>query len=94
MSPRNSSRGGANTNADALSKKSNSPNHSSQLQNEVKASSSTPARPSDGSSGNATPATSVSKGHNTMPPPSKPLLEGGSKGGMTSIREEGVTGPG
>ncbi|KAF4890683.1 White collar 1 protein [Colletotrichum viniferum] len=94
VSPRNSSRGGANTNADALSKKSNSPNHSSQLQNEVKASSSTPARPSDGSSGNATPATSVSKGHNTMPPPSKPLLEGGSKGGMTSIREEGVTGPG
>ncbi|KAF6819656.1 white collar 1 [Colletotrichum plurivorum] len=87
VSPRNSSRGGANTNADALSKKSNSPNHASQLQNEVKASSSTPARPSDGSSGNATPATTVSKGHKTMPPPSQPLLEGGSGGGMTSIKE-------
>ncbi|WYZ43053.1 hypothetical protein EsH8_VI_000752 [Colletotrichum jinshuiense] len=89
VSPRNSSRGGGNTNADASSKKSNSPIHSSQLQNEAKASSSTPARPSDGSSGNATPATtvSVSKGHNNMPPPSQPLLEGGSGGGMTSIRE-------
>ncbi|KAK1492615.1 GATA zinc finger [Colletotrichum tamarilloi] len=88
VSPRNSSRGGANTNADALSKKSNSPIHSSQLQNEVKASSSTPARPSD-SSGNGTPATSVSvsKSHQGMPPPSQPLLEGGSGGGMTSIRE-------
>ncbi|KAF9870414.1 GATA zinc finger [Colletotrichum karsti] len=94
VSPRNSSRGGANTNGDALSKKSNSPNHSSQLQNEVKTSSSTPARPGDVTSGNATPATNVSKGHNTMPPPSQPMLEGGSKGGMTSIREEGMTGPG
>ncbi|KAK1520942.1 GATA zinc finger [Colletotrichum abscissum] len=58
------------------------------LQNEVKASSSTPARPSD-SSGNGTPATSVSvsKSHQGMPPPSQPLLEGGSGGGMTSIRE-------
>ncbi|TDZ51597.1 White collar 1 protein [Colletotrichum trifolii] len=94
VSPRNSSRGGGNTNTDALSKKSNSPIHSSQLQNEVKASSSTPARPSDGSSGNATPATTVSKGFNNMPPPSQPMLEGGSGGGMTSIREEGGTGPG
>ncbi|KAK1995529.1 GATA zinc finger protein [Colletotrichum falcatum] len=89
VSPRNSSRGGGNTNADAQSKKSNSPIHSSQLQNEVKARSSTPARPSEGPSGNTTPATSVSvsKSHKNMPPPSQPLLEGGSSGGMTSIRE-------
>ncbi|TQN73789.1 White collar 1 protein [Colletotrichum shisoi] len=89
VSPRNSSRGGGNTNVDGQSKKSNSPVHSSQLQNEVKASSSTPARHSDGSSGNATPATSVSvsKSHTNMPPPSQPLLKGGSGGGMTSIRE-------
>ncbi|KAK1974337.1 GATA zinc finger protein [Colletotrichum cereale] len=60
VSPRNSSRGGGNTNVDAQSKKSNSPVHSSQLQKEVKASNSTPARPSEGSSGNTTPATSVS----------------------------------
>ncbi|KAL0936706.1 white collar 1 [Colletotrichum truncatum] len=87
VSPRNSSRGGANTNVDALSKKSNSPIHSSQLQNEVKASSSTPARHNDGSSGNITPATTVSKSHSTMPPPSQPLLTGASGGGMTLIRE-------
>ena len=90
VSPRNSSRGGN----DALSKKSNSPIHSSPLQREL---------PSEGGAWPEGAATAGAKGaeadddngtRSPLPPPSQPLLAGGSgrRGsamGMTSIREEG-----
>lgn len=106
VSPRNSSRGGS---GDAQSKKSNSPIHSSPLhrdrpegttpphRTEAAESSQNPgATGSIGSpshpAGTASSASPTSKTH-SMPPPSQPLLEGGSGAGgsgmeMTSIIEE------
>ncbi|KAI1491729.1 PAS domain-containing protein [Biscogniauxia mediterranea] len=101
VSPRNSSRGG---NGDTASKKSNSPVHSSPLQREVstgetseqpsetdtnntlnRSSANSSVGPSNGSTG-TTPTGSKAF---SMPPPSQPLLEGGSlRSEMTAIQEE------
>ncbi|KAM0324547.1 hypothetical protein ACHAQA_007932 [Verticillium albo-atrum] len=81
VSPRNSSRGG--NSADAASKRSNSPHQTSPLHRELGAE--TPVHAGDTSAGSGT--LNPAKVHATMPPPSRPLLEGGSGVDITSIRE-------
>jgi PAS domain S-box-containing protein len=100
VSPRNSSRGGN----DSLSKKSNSPVNSSGLQREVSQGSAAHKQRSEmetnmilnkPSSGTVAPSnlntstTPTSLKSFSIPPPSQPLLEGGTVGnGMTAIQEE------
>lgn len=68
------------------SKRSNSPAQSSPLQRELGSNESAPGGSID--TGNTTPGTNLGKVHATMPPPSQPLLEGGSGVAVTSICEE------
>lgn len=98
VSPRNSSRGGA----ESTSKKSTSPVHSSPLHREV-SNSELSEQPSDADSLNRSRSMSSSGGPSTAttpnapsalkgfnkPPLSQPLLEGGAEGGqMAAIQEE------
>ncbi|KAH6668609.1 GATA zinc finger protein [Plectosphaerella plurivora] len=87
VSPRNSSRGASTVN-ELASKRSNSPVQSSPLHREI--GSTEGAAPATGgeAAGNATPGMQLDKVHATMPPPSQPLLEGGSGAAVTSICEE------
>ena len=100
MSPRNSSRGGSGGNGDSHGKLSNSSVHSSPKVQELASEASGDVDKDTGeNSGKAvngngcdiSPASAVAVSPSqaqSMPPPSQPLLEGGSGIEMTSIREE------